>query len=141
MTAQPIIGLDLADLVARRVRGLLGEHRMTQADLSRVLGISQASMSDRLRGVKDFDLNELPALAGTLQVSVEYLLGLTDERSPRQTMSDEGFGTLRARRDSNPKPSDLESEGGRVIDLASWREKRNAGSRGTAVVPANGRAS
>ncbi len=74
---------DLAGVVATRVRGLLAEKNLKQADLAKALGRSQASISDRLRGAKDFDINELPALTTLLGVSVGYLLGLTDERSPR----------------------------------------------------------
>lgn len=56
---------------------------MKQAELALALGISPAAMSDRLRGVKDFDLKELAPLAGALSTSEPYLLGFTDDRSPR----------------------------------------------------------
>lgn len=75
----------LADVVARRARGLLAENQMTQAQLAKRLGFSAASMSDRLRGVKDFDLNELPALAEALETSVAYLLGMTEVRAQLAT--------------------------------------------------------
>lgn len=71
----------LAGVVATRVRGLLAERQLKQGDLAKILGRSQASVSDRLRGVKDFEIRELPVVAEALDVSIEYLLGLTDDRS------------------------------------------------------------
>jgi predicted XRE-type DNA-binding protein len=82
----------LAGVVAARVRGLLAEQSMKQGDLAKVMDLSQASVSDRLRGVKRFDLNELPVLTAAFGVSVEYLLGLTDDRSPRRSAP--GGGSL-----------------------------------------------
>jgi transcriptional regulator with XRE-family HTH domain len=77
-------GVDLAAHVARRVRGLMGEHQVRQTDLAKMLGVSQSAASDRLRGVTDFPINELPVLAAEFSTSIEYLLGLTDDRSPGQ---------------------------------------------------------
>lgn len=70
----------LSEVAATRVRGLMAEHRMNQDGLSLVLGVSRTAVSDRLRRVKDIDLDELPVLASAFGVSIEYLLGLTDVR-------------------------------------------------------------
>lgn len=70
----------LTGIVAKRVRGLRGELGLTQADLGRALGMSTASVSERLRGDTKFDINELPALSSLLGESIPYLLGLTDVR-------------------------------------------------------------
>lgn len=88
----------LAGIVARRARGLMAEQRLTQADMCLRMGLSRTVMSDRLRGVKDFDLNELPALAGALRTTVEYLLGFTDVRDSK-----------------NPRPGDLDGGDSRDV--------------------------
>jgi len=123
----------LAATVARRVRGLLAEEGMAQQDLAPVLGVSGSSTSKRIRGLMPFALDELPAVANALGTSIEYLLGLTDERRPRRAMLDEASDELRARRDSNPKPSDLESDAPRAVDLSAWRQ-RSARRRQMAAV-------
>jgi transcriptional regulator with XRE-family HTH domain len=121
MTTAPITpddGAALSDVVATRIRGLMAEKRLTQADVSRALNVGRSGVSDRLTGVKPVNLNELPALAELLGTSIDYLLGLTNDRSPRRATAGGGSmfvlpertsglsSALRACRDSNPKPSD-----------------------------------
>lgn len=73
------------NIVGERICALRKERNIKQKDLvaalqTRGMDISDTSMS-RLEGqnrlVQDF---ELPILAETLGVSVEYLLGMTEER-------------------------------------------------------------
>ena len=109
----------LGATVARRVRGLLAEQGLKQEVLAPVLGVSPSSTSKRVRGLKPFEIDELPAVAQALDTSMEYLLGLTNDRSPRRITPGGGSmfvlpertvglsAALRACRDSNPKPSDL----------------------------------
>lgn len=106
----------LSEVVATRIRGLMAEKRLTQLEVSQALNVSRSGVSDRLNGVKPVNLNELPALAHLLDTSIDYLLGLTNDRSPRRAAAPGGgsmfvlpertSGLLRACRDSNPKPSD-----------------------------------
>jgi transcriptional regulator with XRE-family HTH domain len=70
----------MADALARRVRGLMGEQRMTARELAARLGLSQASMSRRLSGDMEFGLNEVPMVAQALGTSEAYLLGFAAER-------------------------------------------------------------
>lgn len=70
----------LSEIAATRVRGLMAEKRMNQADIARVLGVSRSGVSDRINGVKPINLNELQPLSAALGVSVAYLIGLTDDR-------------------------------------------------------------
>lgn len=125
MTSQPIATGDgeraLSEVAATRLRGLMAEQRMTQLDVARTLNLSRSGVSDRLTGVKPVNLDELPALASLLGTSIDYLLGLTNDRSPRRGTPGGGSlfvmpertsgftGALRACRDSNPKPSVMES--------------------------------
>ena len=136
-------------VVARRVRGLRAEFDITQAELGRQLGIKTASVSERLRGVTKFDINELPVLADVFGVSIEYLLGLTDERenrNPRPAVPDGGAVRhqgleprtrwLRARVDRRahlrlipaPVPPEESSPArpAAVVDLAAARRIRTA---------------
>lgn len=56
------------------VRGEMARRGVTQAQLAKVLGLSQAAVSARLRGETPFDINELARIAGFLDVPVERLL-------------------------------------------------------------------
>lgn len=70
MTAQESPEFDLAALVASRARGLLAERQMKQAELGLAMGITRSRISDRLNGVKAFEINEVRALARALNTSV-----------------------------------------------------------------------
>lgn len=48
---------------------------MSQADIARLLGISQASVSDRLNGKSLFTLDELDVLAEAFDIDVAELVG------------------------------------------------------------------
>lgn len=78
--------------------------RLTQADVARVLHVSRSGVSDRLGGSKDFDIKELPALAELLGVSIAYLLGLTNDRSPGRVAG--ASGEVYTPSDSNREPAD-----------------------------------
>jgi len=62
------------EAVARRVRGLMGERRITQQALASALGMGKASMSRRLSGEMEFSLSEVPAVAAALRTTPEYLI-------------------------------------------------------------------
>jgi len=77
---------------------------------SAALGLSQGGASHKLRGYRPWTYSEMTKAAEFLG---EDLSGLVDEAE-------------RARRDSNPKPSDLDAAAGQrggavVIDLATYR--------------------
>lgn len=60
----------LSPLVAKRIRGLMGEQNLSGAELARRLGVSQMWVSDRVRTAKTpIDLNDLDRIAGVLGVS------------------------------------------------------------------------
>lgn len=94
----------LSGRVAEEVNALMGRHRTTQVQLAAVLGIPQTQLSRRLRGLMPFSIDEVEAIADYYAVPVRSLFD-HDEETPRPKPG----GVQRARRDSNPQPSDLES--------------------------------
>lgn len=78
MTTTPI-----TEDVARRIRVLLAERGRNQADLARALGptykgLKQTNLSNRMRGVHDFTLPELDAIASWLDVPITELFTVYD---------------------------------------------------------------
>ena len=63
------------EAVAREIRGLLAKAGLTQKDVANILAITQAGVSDRLRGKQNFSLDELLTLAGALNLTIGDLLG------------------------------------------------------------------
>lgn len=61
-------------LTGANVRGEMARKGVTQVDLASALGVSQAAVSARLRGVTPFDINELATIAALLGVTVERLV-------------------------------------------------------------------
>lgn len=61
-------------VVARNIRALMTDRRVTQVELARVLHISQQAVSSRLRGITPWDVNELGLAAQALNVSPGQLL-------------------------------------------------------------------
>ena len=104
-TAQIEAAPTISSIAAARIRGLRAERAWTQADLAKRVGLSRVNITDRESGRKAVNVDELPAFADALGVSMAYLMGLTDDRS--RPLEEAASGALRACRDSNPKPSDL----------------------------------
>ena len=82
----------------------MGRHRTSQVQLAAVLGIPQTQLSRRLRGLMQFSIDEVEAIADYYAVPVRSLFD-HDTETPRPKPG----GVRRARRDSNPQPSELES--------------------------------
>lgn len=64
----------LSTSIAAELRAEMARKRRTQADLGEVLGISQAGVSARLRGVTPIGLDELDTACKWLGVSVQTLI-------------------------------------------------------------------
>lgn len=73
----------LSGKVARRVRGLVAEAGINQREAADIIEVSQQGMSRRLTGTTPFTLDELEVLAERLDVSLAYMLCVSDTRSPR----------------------------------------------------------
>lgn len=64
----------LSTQVAAAVRAEAARKRIGQDAIASALGLSQASVSRRLRGVAPFELDEIPVVADLLGVSVSQIL-------------------------------------------------------------------
>ena len=76
-----IIALDMINTVRKmyqRIRDLREDRDLSQAALAKLLNVSQSTYSRYDSGYLDSPSNILIALARFYQVSVDYILGLTD---------------------------------------------------------------
>ena len=80
----------LSHAVARRLRGLLAEHRISGSALARELGMTQSAMSRRLTGETPLSLDEITAIADVLGITEEVLLGMHNRTRPRPDGPDGG---------------------------------------------------
>ena len=63
----------------RRLRDLLEDHDKTQQQIADILGTSQTMYARYERGANELPLRHLLTLADYYGVSVDYLLGRSDE--------------------------------------------------------------
>lgn len=66
----------------QRIRDLREDKDLSQTKLARILGMSQTGYSKYETGENDIPTGILIKLADFHQTSVDYLLGLTDEKKP-----------------------------------------------------------
>ena len=66
----------------QRIRDLREDHDLFQKDLAEYLNCSQVCYSNYEMGKRDIPTEVLIRLAAYYDTSVDYLLGLTDEKSP-----------------------------------------------------------
>lgn len=65
-----------------RIRNLRIDHDLTQKQIAAYLGVSQNTYSQYEIGTLNYPIDVLIALAKFYKTSVDYLLGLTDEKKP-----------------------------------------------------------
>ncbi len=65
-----------------RIRDLRNDKDLTQKDIAELLGMSQTGYSKYETGENDIPTAVLIRLAEIHKTSLDYLLGLTDERKP-----------------------------------------------------------
>ena len=65
----------------QRIRDLREDHDLSQTEMARVLCVSQSTYSRYESGHLDIPSQVLIALSRYHNVSVDYLLGLTDEKT------------------------------------------------------------
>ena len=71
------------DLIfAKRIKELRKKHGYTQTSFSQIVGIDQSDLSKLERGLRQGNFHIAFAAAKLFETSVDYLLGLTDERKP-----------------------------------------------------------
>ncbi len=65
-----------------RIRNLREDADLTQKQIAELLSTNQSNYSKTERGVKALSLEEAVTLAQFYKTSVDYIVGLTDERDP-----------------------------------------------------------
>ncbi len=66
----------------QRIRDLREDKDLTQTTVARYLGMSQTGYSKYETGENDIPTNVLIRLSAYYNTSVDYLLGLTNEKTP-----------------------------------------------------------
>ena len=65
-----------------RIRNLREDHDLKQEDLAKLLHCTQACYSNYENGKRDIPTEVLRTLAHLYNVSIDYLLGETNQKSP-----------------------------------------------------------
>ena len=65
-----------------RIRDLREDHDKTQQNIADILGISQTMYARYERGASELPIRHLICLALYYNVSMEYIVGLTDDKTP-----------------------------------------------------------
>lgn len=65
-----------------RIKNLREDSDLLQKDVAKMLGISQQYYSEYEQGNKTMPVSQLMELAEYYDVSLDYLVGLTDEKEP-----------------------------------------------------------
>jgi transcriptional regulator with XRE-family HTH domain len=120
----------LSQTVARRIRGLLGEKRISQAKFAKMLETNTASMSRRLSGEYPIDLAEVEKYAAALGVSpMRLLTGRPDGSGPDgPDVRPKGFEPLTFWLGVPKSPASSE---GAITDLGEYRKARRIIRRNT----------
>lgn len=86
--------LTVNQLVAREVKSAIGHADLRQKDLAQILGITTASISDKLKGKNAFSLEDLLVVAGALGLTLDELLGssVTTAKVPAPTYTEDEKG-------------------------------------------------
>lgn len=77
--------------IGERLRELRKERNMSQQDVADILTISQQSIQCYEANKKEPSINTLKKLADIFDVSIEYLIGAIDIRTPISEMNPEGL--------------------------------------------------
>lgn len=77
------------EILRERAHTLMWRGNITQTKLAPVLGMTQSTLSGKLKGKSAFTLDEILVIADTFGVSLDYLAGKTED--PRPVGPDGGF--------------------------------------------------
>lgn len=69
-------------IMYENLRALREDKDLSQKDIAEYLNVHQTTYSDYERGNLNIPISALIQLAAYFQTSIDYLLGLTDERKP-----------------------------------------------------------
>ena len=70
------------DTMLEHLRALREDRDLSQDDMAKLLNVHQTTYSDYELGRSNIPIETLEKLANFFSTSVDYLLGLTDERRP-----------------------------------------------------------
>jgi len=70
-----------------RLRDLREDFDLTQTELAKILGCSQTTYSRYETGDLNVPVDILKRLAGFYKVSIDYIIGLTNERRPYKRLT------------------------------------------------------
>ena len=71
------------ELFGSRLRSLRKEHKVSQGEIGKLLGVSATQVGDMERGNSATSMPRLYELCKYFGVSSDYLMGLTDDPTPR----------------------------------------------------------
>lgn len=77
-------------MLGKRLSDLRKKHKITQVDISKKLGVNRSTYANYETGLREPDNETLQRLADYFEVSIDYLLGRTDDPTPsRKTLNEE----------------------------------------------------
>ena len=76
-------------ILSKRIKQLINEKHITQTTLALEIGITQATLSRNINGIHEPKADIVNKIADYFKVSSDYLLGLTDERTPSTTSTND----------------------------------------------------
>lgn len=71
-----------------RIRELREDRDLSQTEFARILGMSQTGYSKYETGENDIPTEALIKMAGYYKTSVDYILGITDIKTPYQSRTE-----------------------------------------------------
>lgn len=69
-------------MIGERLKQLRTEKGLRQSDIAEIIGVSRAAYTQYELGMNEPDISTIQQLASFFNVSTDYLLGRTDQRSP-----------------------------------------------------------
>lgn len=75
-------------MFAKRLRTLRKSHNLTQSDIAEKLNIAKSTVAGYEKNFRNPKIETLNQLAEFFHTSTDYLLGLTDDPTPKETSND-----------------------------------------------------
>ncbi len=72
----------MGDFMFERIKNLREDHDLKQKQLAKILSVGQTTYSDYELGKLNIPISILIKLAQYYDTSIDYLVGLTDEKTP-----------------------------------------------------------
>lgn len=78
--------MNIVEKCGNRIMEIRVENRLSQEEFSKRVGITRNTLSNYERGVRSADITTLCAICDEFDVSIDYLLGRTNEKSTNVTI-------------------------------------------------------